>query len=273
MDKSIKRINSHTKAYENWKHQTQDTFEFSMLVCSAVPVLKRNMKLFEKGIIPEITKADYYAPKDDISYERQTDINDKLKARAIGYKSKLSKYVLISNFSFFESYINDVINEMIEFHGGREKFLEKAKNRTFDHIVNDSDELEKKRRVIRKPNKVEHYSKYKSTSEYLDSIGYKFPSDMLSTYGIQMLYQKLSNMKSQDIPELLQNGLFLALEQPLVVDFHNIRQERNKIAHGDHIELSIGQVTSMSRTLREIAKKLDQHLLRYFFISEDYIKI
>lgn len=269
---SEKKLNQVTKSYKKWKQQTQDTFEFSILVCSAVPVLKRNIILFEKEVISEITKADYYTPKGDVTKERQTQINNDLKGRAVGYKEKLSKYVLISNFSFFESYISDVAKEMIKFHGGYDDYLNKTKERNYFHITNDSADIEKKRKVIRTANKVEHFGHYKSTTQDLDSMGYKFPSDMLSVYGIQMLMQKINNMTSYDIPELLKNGFFVDLSDSEIEAFHNIRQERNKIAHGEPIALSIGQVTDMCRSMSEIAKKVDQHLLRYFFISEDYRK-
>ncbi|MCX9053701.1 hypothetical protein NLN89_21185, partial [Citrobacter portucalensis] len=77
----FKKTFTQSVSYVKFKKQTQDTFDFSVLVCSAVPVLKRNIILFEKGVINEITKADYYQPKRDISSEKQKNINTDLKRR------------------------------------------------------------------------------------------------------------------------------------------------------------------------------------------------
>ncbi|RYU42123.1 hypothetical protein ERW49_18280 [Aliivibrio finisterrensis] len=264
-----KILNIHTNAYEKWKSQTQDTFEFSVLVCSAVPTLKRNIQLFEKGVIDTMTKADHYASKEEVSSERQTQMNTELKARAVGYKQKLAKYTLLSNFSFFESYIHDVIYEFIDSHGGKEQLLSNAKQKTLE---NDNREIEKLRRKIRRANKVRSYQQYVSASNKLDGLGYRFPSEQFSTYGIKMLIERLSNLRSVEIPDLLSDGFSLDLTDQEISDFHGIRDIRNKIAHGDPVELDLRGVANKCLIIREIVKKVDQHLLRYFFISETFPK-
>lgn len=78
-------------------------------------------------------------------------------------------------------------------------------------------------------------------------------------------------MSANDIPAILVDGFHLDLDDSEILEFHNVRDARNKVAHGESVEFSIGQVTKMSKQLRSIALKLDQHLLRYYFITEDYI--
>ncbi|EOW9243417.1 TPA: HEPN domain-containing protein [Vibrio cholerae] len=270
MNKKI--LNIHTNAYEKWKTQTQNAFEFSVLVCSAVPTLKRNIQLFEKGVIDSMTKADHYAPKGDVSREQQNKMNTELKGRAVGYKQKLAKYTLLSNFSFFESYVHDVIYEFIDSHGGRDQLLANAKKKTLDHITNDSQDIEKLRRKIRRANKVKSYQQYVSASDKLEGLGYRFPSEQFSTYGIKMLVERLSNLRSVEIPDLLSDGFSLELSEQEVSDFHGIRDIRNKIAHGEPVNLDLREVADKCLIIREIAKKVDQHLLRYFFISETFPK-
>ncbi|ELY1990516.1 hypothetical protein SL034_005669 [Vibrio harveyi] len=267
-----KVLNIHTTAYEKWKAQTQDAFEFSVLVCSAVPTLKRNIQLFERGVIESMTKADHYAPQGEISHERQTQMNLELKQRSIGYKQKLAKYTMLSNFSFFESYINDVIYEFIDSHGGVDQLLANAKKKTLDHITNDSGDIEKLRRKIRRANKVKSYQQYVSASDKLDELGYRFPSEQFSTYGIKMLVDRLSNLRSVEIPDLLSDGFSLELTEQEISEFHGIREIRNKIAHGDPVDLSLREVAEKCQKIRNIVKKVDQHLLRYFFISETFPK-
>lgn len=84
-----KRLNRHTNAFARWKTQTQETFEFSVLICHAVPTLKRNIRLFEKGIIEELVKPDYYGARG------LTDSAQKQRN-----KEQLKKLVLVISLSY-----------------------------------------------------------------------------------------------------------------------------------------------------------------------------
>lgn len=268
---SSNRLNTYTNSFIKWKTQTQDTFEFSVLVCHAVPTLKRNIRLYEKGIISELAKPDYYGSGKELSKEETERQKNQLKEKSSGYKSKLSKYILISNFSFFESYIIDVINEMIDFHGGRESFVAMSQKRGAKQIAEDSHEFESLRKKLRRKSKLGHELQYKSKTKSLIEKGYRFPSDLLSSYGAKMLIQKIANTRANDIPALLTEGLHMNLGEALIQEFHNARETRNKIAHGENVNLTIEQVTNASKTLRTIALATDQHLLKHFFISEKHI--
>jgi antitoxin component of MazEF toxin-antitoxin module len=266
-----KRINSYTSAFVKWKAQTQDAFEFSVLVCSAVPVLKRNIRLYEKGVIKELARPDYYGPSRNLTDDEKHRNKEQLKQKSVGYRSKLSKYILISNFSFFEAYVIDALKEMIDFHGGREGFIEKSKRRGELQIKNESPEIEVIRRKIRRQDKPSRVSSYKAASAKLTEKGYIFPSDLLSAYGARMLIQKISNMSANDIPDVLVDGLHMEIDDNRVLEYHNSRELRNRIAHGDSVNLTIEQVTNMSKALRSLVLDIDQHLLRYYFISENYL--
>lgn len=266
-----KRLNLYTVSYMKLKTQTQDTFEFSVLICNAVPTLKRNIRLYEKGVISDLVKPDHYGPSKKLTEDEMNRNNVHLKQMSTGYRAKLSKYILISNFSFFESYVIDVINEMISFHGGREEFIEKSRKGGENQIQNNDPQLEKVRRKIRRPNNPQHVLMYKNASDKLVERGYRFPSDLLSSYGARMLIQKIGNMNSVDIPNILTDGLHMKIDETRINEFHNIRDIRNKIAHGDSVTLTIPQVTQMSKTLKSLAFDIDQHLLRYYFISESYL--
>ena len=266
-----KRLNAHTTSFAKWKKQTQDTFEFSVLICSAVPTLKRNIRLYEKGIITELAKPDHYGAARELNADENIRRKNQLKDVAVGYRAKLSKYILISNFSFFESYVIDVLKEMIDFHGGAEGLVKNSKARAESQIINDSTEIENIRRKVRGVSKPVHHSRCKNASNLLTKMQYRFPSDLLSGYGAKMLLQKISNLTPHDMPNLLIDGLHMRIDESLVLDFHNVREVRNRIAHGDAVNLTIEQVTNMSKTLRTIALDLDQHLLRYYFISESHL--
>jgi len=103
-------VYAHTKAFVRLKDQTQAVLDFSILVCNAIPLLKMTIKNVEKGKEhTNLAKPDYFKGKPN---------QEKLKCHAQEYKENLSKYVLLSNFSFFEAYVIDAVNEIFEFHGG-----------------------------------------------------------------------------------------------------------------------------------------------------------
>jgi len=261
-----------TKSFEKWKQQTQETFEFSVLICNAVPTLKRNIKLYEKGVIADLTTPEHYGWTGQLTVEEKTRRKDQLKQYASGYKEKLSKYILISNFSFFEAYVQNVLKEMIDYHGGRANFIKSAQKRSEAQFDNLTNEMEDSRRKLRFKNLVGHHaSRYAKASKDLIAFNYKFPTDLLSGYGATMLLQKIDNSVANDIPKLMRDGFYLNLDNALVLKFHNAREIRNKIAHGEEVSLSISQVTEYSKLFKALAIAIDQHLLSHYFISEKYI--
>lgn len=267
-----KKLNFATKSFEKWKQQTQETFEFSVLVCNAVPTLKRNIVLYEKAKISDLTVPEYYGWTGELTVEEKLRRKDQLKKYTYGYKEKLSKYILISNFSFFESYVQNVLKEMIDYHGGRDNFIESAQKRSEAQFDNLTNEMENSRKKLRFKNLVGgHVSQYAKASKDLAALNYKFPTDLLSGYGAKMLLQKINNNAAKDIPKLMQDGFCLNLDGTLVLEFHNAREIRNKIAHGEEVSLSISQVTKYSKTFKSLAIAIDQHLLSHYFISEKYI--
>ncbi|MFN8413989.1 MAG: HEPN domain-containing protein [Anaerolineales bacterium] len=251
-----------TQAYLRWREQTQATFDFCVLVSHAVPTLKRQMTLIDNGIIPHLPKPDYY-PK--------TSSNESLRAQAQIYKKQLASYLVISLFSYFEAYVIDAIQEMFEFHGGLKQFQERAAQRDKMFMKSVSAEVyEKKRKLRGKRNKMK-ISQYRSNSKKLASMGYRFPSELLSGYGIKMLSQKVANLKSNEIPDLLTHGLHLKLDEATINQYHEFRNLRNSIAHGRKVDLSIKEVGERNEILRNMAYALDLHLNEHFMIFEDYL--
>lgn len=266
----VARLNQHTSAYAKWKTQTQDTFNFSVLVCSAVPTLKRNLKLYEKGVIDTLTKPDHYGPEGDLTKEWNDKAVPLLRVKADGYRGKLSKYVLISNFSFFESYVRDAIEEMVAFHGGLDSFSRSAAARANIIGTTKSEEIEGACRKLRGKKQPNHKQRSIVATNTLKEAGYTFPTDLFAAYGVATFVRSLGNMFAKDIPSILKEGLHLPMTDDEILLFHNIREARNNVAHGHAVSLDLTKVTNMCKFLRTIALRLDQHILRYFMISEEY---
>ena len=264
-----RRLNRHTDSYARWKKQTQDTFEFSVLVCTAVPTLKRNLKLYEKGVIDSLTKADHYGPAGELTKEQIGRVIPQMRKRAEGYKQKLSQYILISNFSFFESYVKDVIEEMVVFHGGAEKFTKTTSARA-GKVHTNIQEVEGALRKLRGQRDPKNVDRSKNATNKLESLNYIFPSDLFASYGIRTFIRVMGNMFAKDIPSIIGDALHMPLTDDEILTFHNIRDARNNIAHGSAITIDLAKVTDMCKFLRSIALRLDQHIIRNYLISEIY---
>jgi hypothetical protein len=251
-----------TKTYARLRVQVQETFDFAVVVCYGVPALKRQISLLRNGIASNLPTPDYFPAGKNTP--------DQLQQQASGYRQKLAAYTLISTFSFFEAFVESAIREMLDFHGGPESFQVKAELKDTHFIENPDSTLETHKQRLRGIPKKAHEQRYEKHSKELVKAGYRFPSQLFSAYGIKMLVQKLGNMKAVDIPDLLEHGLHLKLDSSMIASFHNIREIRNRIAHGDPVSLSLGDVSRYNDVLRNMAYELDKHLNMHFMINENY---
>lgn len=251
---------SNTKALNVLRTQIQEVYDFAVLNCYSVPSLKMRMKDIEKGIEGiRLPNPDYF--KGSITL-------DELRNKAQNYKTNLCKYVLLSSFSFFESYVISAINEMIDFHGGRDDFLKLSQLKTSQFINNSSRQLTIYKRKLQeyfKSGKKEKYNKY---YQLLEKDNYRFPTQLLSPYGVKKLIEVLDTIRSVDIPDVLAYGLNMNLGEATTEQFHNIRNIRNMIAHGDTVKLDLKKVGSYNKFLRDLSIKIDKHLVEHFFVIE-----
>lgn len=250
-----------TQAYLRWRAQTQAAFDFCVLVSHALPALKRQMSLVDNGTVTALPKPDYYAKTSD---------NATLRAYALTYKKQLAAYLVISLFSYFEAYVIDALQEMFAFHGGLAEFQARAARRDERFMQGHSPEVESSKRKLRGKRDAAKRGQYQTHTRQLAALGYRFPSELLSSYGVKMLAQKVSNLKAADIPDLLMTGLHLPLEAATIQQYHALRNLRNAIAHGRRVELSLKEVSERNEVLRKMAYALDVHLNEHFLIIEGY---
>lgn len=252
-----------TSAYLRYKEQSHATLHFALIVCYSVPSLKAQIRAFEAGVTKAMPKPDFFIH--DVSS------TDRLRHLASTYKKDLASFLLISHFSFFEAYVIDAIKEMISFHGGADNFIRHTETRDKRFMSSVSSSVLKDKRALQdspRPSKVE---KYKKHSKLLTNAGYRFPSELLSAYGVRMLVQKINSLRANGIPELLTDGLHMSMSGTQIQRFHAIRDKRNEIAHGTSVNLSIGDVKRMNNDLDELAVALDQHLVEHYFVIEKYV--
>ena len=251
---------AHTNAYLRLRKQIEEMFDFTVTVCFAVPSLKEQIRVVKKGIAENLPEPDYF--ENNVPLEA-------VQKRAANYKLKLARYLLLSSFSFFEAYVKDGILEMVEFHGGSDQFIKTAERRALTFVDTSDDNIHDIKRRLQEPEKPVKRLKYEKYSKQLANTDYKFPSELLSSYGVRLLISKVINLKSVEIPELLEHGLHLQIDANR---FHQIRDARNKIAHGktDEIKISFQDAMEMNKDLRNFATTIDNHLIDHFFVMEKY---
>jgi len=250
-----------TKSYLKLREQIQESFNFVYIVSQAVPCLKLQSSLVKKGVIQELPSPDYFTKPNPIE---QIDIQVK------GYKNELSKYILLSSFSYFESFVVDVVKEVIDFHGGETAFEFNAKKYVTKTMHNQSNNYTKEKTILSKTDP-RQINRRQFATQKLNQENFIFPSALLTHLGVKALIQKLNNLKSVDIPKLMIDAFCMEWNENDISNFHTMREKRNNIAHGDTVKLDIKSVIQMNTQIRDIALKIDQHLIHHFFISEKHI--
>lgn len=253
---------SHTNALTRLKTETQNTLDFAVLNCNAIPLLKMTINKMAKGDATlKLANPDFF---------KNSSIPQQLKGYATNYKFNMSKFILLSNFSFFEAYVIDAINEMIIFHQGFDSFAGEAKTRLANSLNPTNSDLLKDRAKLQDSYKPDKNLKYIKHTSNLKKLGYKFPSEYFSPFGIMALEERLGKLRSVEIPDILVDALNFPLSENDKCEFHKIRDIRNKIAHGSCKELGFKHAMNYNKFLRELAVRIDKFLVENYFVIERF---
>jgi hypothetical protein len=98
-----------TKSYLLLRAYIQASLDYAYLTYHPVPALNAYIKADEKGSAQKIPNPDHFGQPEDHS---------RLKQIKESYKDSLGRFLLISTFSHFEAYIQNVVGEIFDFHGG-----------------------------------------------------------------------------------------------------------------------------------------------------------
>ncbi|WP_016951133.1 HEPN domain-containing protein [Anabaena sp. PCC 7108] len=259
-------MRKYSENYKILKNQIQESLNFVLLSCHAVPALNAYIKAVElgNGKPPNIPHPDYF---------QQIADHDRLKEIMPNYKKSLGKFLYLTAFSYFEVYIKSVIEEFFKINGGVENYLSYVKLKR-DNQINRQNYRNDLVAQLRDSNskKKGKVLKYKKAINELIQQGYMFPSQLLSVYGLNELKKELDNikyMKSKEIPRILNDVFGLEMTEQEKENFQEITDIRNKIAHGEIKEIDLSKAIKMNNFFRELALKIDKHLITNFFIIED----
>jgi hypothetical protein len=253
-----------TDSYRILKKQNEDLFNFVVTICYAVPFLKKGMNTMKQDDpLSSLIKADHF--RHDVR-----KISEIKKVGTSKYKTNLAAYIILSSFSFFEAYFIDVLQEIVDFHGGKDSFINLAKSRSRNFMLKSTSDIVEHKAKLQEPIKPSKIAKYKKHSKELAKLGYRFPTELFAPYGVFHLLENLNNLKAYKVPQILKDGLIMDLDSATIETYNSIREIRNRIAHGKKGRLTLKKALEINSFLHDLATKIDQHLIANFFIIEKY---
>lgn len=254
----------HTKAFAVLKREAQQVFDFAIVVTYAVPALKYALK----GLAP-----DQPIPFRPEHFDSRPIAIEKVRQNAKEYKRLLSRYIFLSSFSFFEAYFHDVLREIVEFHGCGDSILERVSIKR-NETLTDEDSTREKRKLQEYCNS-RNRDRYLYNGRRLLDKGFRFPSTLLSEYGLRRVLELISkdSIRAADIPTLAKTLLQIQLDASAeIAVFEGYRRTRNKIAHGraSSASLHLRKVIEANNFLRNFALKIDRHVVEHFLVIEAF---
>lgn len=243
------------------KNEAQGVFDFAIVVSYAVPALKYSLKTVS-GDDPIPFKPEHF--------DSRPVATAKVRENAKVYKKLLSQYVFLSSFSFFEAYFHDLLKEVIEFHGRDGLRSQVGINHNATLVA--PDDLKAKRKLQEYPKPSEK-TKYQKFGRSLAQKGFRFPSTLLASYGLERLIElaDAEYIPASKIPDLVQSIFQLPLDSCSEIEpFSAYREHRNRIAHGraDSKSLHLGKAVEANNFLRNLALKIDSHVVQNFLVVE-----
>src|SRR6267154_4382033 len=248
---ATKGVRRSTEAYKSFKDQIEALWNFAVMICYAVPTLKKNIKAVEEAI------PNYSIPKNDL-FSHDDSTPEQLKLLAADYKHRLTAYLWLSSFSFFEAYVSGALHELFDFHGGVEKFVATVEKNAEEAVAKSHSQavVASRGRLSGdySPHKVERYRKH---TRILDQEGYRFPSELLASYGVRMLASKMGELRAVEIPALLGQGLHFKFTDDALSRYSRYREVGNNIAHGKPTAQSLKDAFDVRKNLGKLASQID----------------
>lgn len=234
--------------------------DFSVMVCTASPQLSHALTAYDSDPSVFLATNSFFPPSAEM-YSTE-------KRALTTYSHVLGANLLLSVFSYFETYFFSAIDEMLDFHGG-EVGLEKVISKQF--CPRSKSPAAKAAlsglRTTFKPNRAD---KYRKLSANLNGEKILWPSQRFMLFGLKQAVSQRKRWKAADIPELMLNLLTVDVSTQERDRFHAIRNERNKIAHGKALSYELKKAVDASYFLKNLAQKIDEHIIESFFLIERY---
>ncbi len=249
-----------TDSYVILRRHSQQMLDFAVLVCTAAPQLKHALAAHDVDPASFLaTNASF--PASEVPYSTE-------KRSLNGYTTVLGANLLLSVFSYFETYFFAAFDEVISFHGG-EKGIEAAikrqlRERNHDpHVVTSLNGL-------RSPYNPQRADRYRKHTAALANISLAWPSQRFMLYGLKQAVAQRPRWKAVDIPKLAFEIFGVDVTDQERDRFHSIRDDRNKIAHGKNLSHDLRKAVDASYFLKNFAQKIDSCIVKNSLVLERY---
>lgn len=223
-----------------------------------------NNREFKESIIARIGKDDYKDHR-NILKRQSAEYIQNLRECTKDYQKKLASYLYFSLFSYFEAFVGDLVNELIDNFNKLDipKYLEESSNIDFDREIRVLDRAHD-------PRKIDRYKKY---SEELINKGYKEPQHLIFSSMLDILKASNENMKANDIPDFLKKFFFFELSESDNEVYHSLRSNRNSLGHGGtSFTPTLKSVIDANKFFKRISKEIDSHVTRNFMNLNNFQK-
>lgn len=251
---------THSKSYSILKNQTQESLDFAVLCCTAVPSLNAYIKAVEKGGKSKLPDVDYFKGEPNL---------DQLKKYMPKYKQNLGRLIFINAFTYFEDYFKSLIQEILTFHGGKEIFAEKSLKNYHSHLACvEQEDIRISANKLREYPKSKNKQRYIKHTKQITHTDFRFPSELFATFGIMEFGRKADDLKASQIPEIAIYCFGVQLSEDELSSFKDYRELRNAVAHGKTLTIEFKEALKASSFLRDLALKIDSHIVKHFFVIE-----
>ena len=262
----ISLVIQHTFAFKTLKDQAQEIFDFAVMVCCATPYLKHGISLERKDYVGTNFEGEMVPFRPD-HFSQKGVYMGKLIDSSQKYKKEVAKTIRLSSFSYFEAYVGDIIREIFEFHGGQSILSTMTLDQNMDVLTSDQSSARSKLKERPKKSWTQRYQKLFSK---LDPAKVNFPHHFLMKIGMETMQRRATSYKASQIPEMLSDLLGFELSATELGQFYEIREARNRIAHGRAVpgDTVLSTAIDANFNLRQLALRIDSHVLKYWMVID-----
>lgn len=250
-----------TESYVVLRRHSQQMLDFAVLVCTAAPQLKHALAAHDADPASFLAKNASFPPS-EVPYATE-------KRSLSGYTTVLGANLVLSVFSYFETYFFSAFDETIAFHGGSEGIEATIQKQLRDREY--APEIKAALSGLRTPYNPQRADRYRNHSNALSDAKVVWPSERFMLYGLKQSLVQRPRWKSVDIPTLARDIFGVDVADQERDRFHAIRMDRNKIAHGKNLSHDLRKAVDVSYFLRNFALKIDMEIVKSFLIIERYV--
>lgn len=250
----------HTQAYVIWRSHSQQMLDFAVLVTTAAPQLDQAFQANTSSPPGVGIVANPIFRPSNVPYSTEK--------RALPVHQKvLGATLVLSIFSYFETYFFSVIDEIIDFHGGTEAMVPLIRKQ-FD--LEDAKPRPSSLKFLQRLFKANRADRFRKYTTQVAQHGIMWPSQRFMLFGFTQAVVQRRRWRSVDIPDVMLNLLGLEIPQVDRDRFHEIRSHRNKVAHGKSLSYDLKKAIGVSNFFLQLSRRVEDHVLERFMILERY---